>query len=82
MKPLKNPNPVPLNFSLPLSQARLCLDCESIHTSPSCPTCGREANSWNLTYWLQSIVPFRNLDAITKRVQTLKEISESATPLF
>ena len=35
-----------------LDSARLCLDCEDVHESQVCPTCGSEAFAY-LTRWVQ-----------------------------
>ena len=36
-----------------LDEARLCLDCEEIHTGQECPACGSEAFGF-LTRWIKS----------------------------
>jgi len=36
-----------------LRQARLCLDCEELHTEDQCPQCASEAFAF-LTRWLPS----------------------------
>ena len=41
-----------------LDDARLCLDCEEIHSEQECPACGSEAFGF-LTRWIQSTSPDR-----------------------
>lgn len=42
--------PLDWDVSIPLAEARLCLDCEAIHASRECPRCGSRAfgsvSSW------------------------------------
>jgi hypothetical protein len=49
-----------------LQEARLCLDCEELHTQEQCPVCASEAFSF-LTRWIPSNEVTRDLAAAERR---------------
>ena len=49
-----------------LQEARLCLDCEELHTQEQCPVCASEAFSF-LSRWIPSNEATRDLAAAERR---------------
>ena len=58
------------------NRANLCLDCDTIYSSPSCPVCGSSA-SWPISKWINRsaapVFPFNDPDNFQPRKHALPE---------
>jgi hypothetical protein len=61
-------------LTIPLDEARLCLDCESLHVHASCPKCG--SRQW---CWLQKILKPIDRDIDDEDQTCKKSVGHSRT---